>query len=95
MSLENKIEENTQAINRLIEVLENKKLAVDNEQSPDNNTTMEDVQQTLIHLSEKYGKDPAKDILSQFGAKKMSDLDPKYYQPVINAANDFSNREAT
>ncbi len=97
MSLEKKIEENTQALNRMIEVLENKKLAADHQPSlsASNNATRADAQKSLVRLSEKYGKDPAKNILSQFDAKKIGDLDEKNYSAVINTVEDFFRQEAS
>jgi hypothetical protein len=97
MSLENKIIENTQALLRLTGALENKKLAVDNEQSSSaiNNATCEDVQKALVCLSAKYGKGPAKAILAKFDSKKIGDLAERDYSAVINAVDDFFGQEVT
>jgi hypothetical protein len=96
MSIEQKIEESTQAITRLIEALENKKASIDAEQSTSasNNASRDDAQKALVRLSKEHGKNPAKAILAKFDATKIGDLNEADYRLVVNAVDKYSPQEA-
>lgn len=53
--------------------------------------TYEEVRARLSHLSRKGFTAKMREILSQYGAAKLSDVDPKNYTAIMKAAEEIDN----
>ena len=58
---------------------------------PEKTYTYEEVRAKLSYLSRKGFTAKMREILSQYGAAKLSDVDPKNYTAIMKAAEEIDN----